>query len=103
MVYYNGATVSDLTRHQAFSRNVKNVAGYYDLQLRPEFENILRATNEDVGQETGISFVRTRNKDDLKRLREALTVIHDRSYGYFGRSPDYADIWLTALAEDLQQ
>ncbi len=99
-VYYDGEVVRDLTTHPAFRIPVKTVAEYYDLHWKAEE---LRTYNPDVGEETSITFLRPRSKEDLARMRRGLVLIYDHYYGFFGRSPDYLNVWsmvFFAHAED---
>ncbi len=99
-VYYNGEKVEDITEHPAFKIPIKTVADYYDLHWK---DPALRVYNPDVGEETSISFFRPRNKLELRKLREGLVRIYDFYHGYFGRSPDYLNLWTMvffAHAED---
>lgn len=103
VVYYEGEVVEDITEHPAFKIPVRTVARYYDLHWEPEYTNYLRVYNPDVGEETSISFLRPRNKQELAKLRDGLIKIYDFYRGFFGRSPDYLNVWTTvfyAHAED---
>ncbi|AHC52316.1 4-hydroxyphenylacetate 3-hydroxylase [Sulfolobus acidocaldarius SUSAZ] len=99
-VYYNGEKVEDIVNHHAFKIPIKTVAKYYDLHWE---DDALRIYNRDVGEDTSISFFRPRSKEDLKKMRVGLNRIYDNYYGFFGRSPDYLNIWsmvFYAHAED---
>jgi len=99
-VYYEGEKVEDVTEHPAFRIPVKTVAKYYDMHWE---NNELRVYNPDVGEETSISFLRPKNKKDLAKIRDGLIKIYDYYRGFFGRSPDYLNIWnmvFYAHAED---
>ncbi len=99
-VYYEGEVVRDITTHPAFRIPVKTVAEYYDLHWK---EEALRTYNPDVGEETSITFLRPRTREDLARMRSGLVLIYDHYYGFFGRSPDYLNVWsmvFFAHAED---
>ncbi|MEM1626265.1 MAG: 4-hydroxyphenylacetate 3-hydroxylase family protein [Sulfolobaceae archaeon] len=103
LVYYQGEVVKDVTEHPAFRIPVRTVAKYYDLHWENEYQKYLRVYNPDVGEETSISFLRPRTKEDLRRIREGLVKIYEFYRGFFGRSPDYLNIWTMvffAHAED---
>ncbi|ARM75519.1 4-hydroxyphenylacetate 3-hydroxylase family protein [Acidianus manzaensis] len=103
VTYYEGEIVEDVTEHPAFKIPVHTVAKYYDLHWDEEYKKYLRVYNPDVGEETSISFLRPRNKNDLAKLRDGLIKIYDFYRGFFGRSPDYLNVWNTvfyAHAED---
>ncbi|EHP68495.1 aromatic ring hydroxylase [Metallosphaera yellowstonensis MK1] len=102
-VYYNGEKVEDVTEHPAFRSAVRTVADYYDLHWSESLKEYLRIYNPDVGEETSVTFFRPRNKDDLRRLRIGISKIYDFYRGFFGRSPDYLNVWTMlfyAHAED---
>jgi 4-hydroxyphenylacetate 3-monooxygenase len=91
--YYDGKLVEDVTTHPAFKIPIRTVAEYYDLHWKDEYAPYLRTYNKDVGEETSITLARPKTKEELKMLRAALTKIYDYYYGYFGRSPDYINVW----------
>ncbi len=93
-VYYDGKKVENIIEHPAFKIPIRTVANYYDLHWK---EDSLRIYNADVGQETSISFFRPKSKEDLRKLREGLVKIYDYYHGYFGRSPDYLNLWSTVF------
>lgn len=94
VTYYDGKVVEDVTEHPAFKVPVRTVAQYYDLHWKEGYED-LRAYNSDVGEESSITLVRPRTKEELRKLRTALVKIYDSYFGYFGRSPDYLNVWST--------
>ncbi|MEM4884739.1 MAG: 4-hydroxyphenylacetate 3-hydroxylase N-terminal domain-containing protein, partial [Saccharolobus sp.] len=103
VVYYEGEVVKDVTEHPAYKIPVRTVAKYYDLHWENEYKDYLRVYNPDVGEETSISFLRPKNKKDLAKLRDGLIKIYDFYKGFFGRSPDYLNVWTMvfyAHAED---
>jgi 4-hydroxyphenylacetate 3-monooxygenase len=102
VTYYEGEIVNDVTSHHAFRTPVKTVAEYYDLHWR-EDHKALRVYNRDVGEESSISFMRPRTKEDLAVMRDGLLKIYEFYRGFFGRSPDYMNMWTMvffAHAED---
>ncbi|ACP45281.1 4-hydroxyphenylacetate 3-hydroxylase [Sulfolobus islandicus Y.G.57.14] len=103
VVYYEGEVVKDVTEHSAFKIPISTVAKYYDLHWDEKYKEYLRVYNLDVGEETSISFLRPKNKKDLGKLRDGLVKIYDYYRGFFGRSPDYLNLWTMvfyAHAED---
>lgn len=102
-VYYEGEVVKDVTEHPVFKIPVSTVAKYYDLHWEEQYKDFLRIYNPDVGEETSITFFRPKSKEDLAKLRDGLIKIYDFYRGFFGRSPDYLNVWTTvfyAHAED---
>lgn len=102
-VFYNGEKVRDLINHPAFKAAIKTTAEYYDLHWKEGYSEYLRTYNPIVGEESSISLKVPRNKEELKKLRIGLNRIYDYYYGFFGRSPDYLNLWTTvfyAHAED---
>ncbi|BCU66757.1 4-hydroxyphenylacetate 3-hydroxylase [Sulfolobales archaeon HS-7] len=94
-IYYDGKVVEDVVSHPAFRIPIRTVADYYDLHWK---EESLRVYNGDVGEETSISFMRPKNREELRRLRDGLVKIYDFYHGFFGRSPDYLNLWSTVFA-----
>ena len=98
VVYYDGKIVEDIADHPAFRIPVKTTAEYYDLHWDPGKSDKLRHYSPMLGEEASISFMIPKSKNDLRKLAEGLMTIYDHYRGFFGRSPDYLNLWSAVFA-----
>jgi anthranilate 3-monooxygenase (FAD) / 4-hydroxyphenylacetate 3-monooxygenase len=96
-VWIKGKRVDDVTTHPAFRGPLSQIAKIYDLQHDPATRDTL--TREYGGKRVPVSFIPPRSYDDLLSRREAYRVIADVTFGLMGRSPDFLNTTLMALAE----
>ncbi|MEE1620812.1 4-hydroxyphenylacetate 3-monooxygenase, oxygenase component [Zafaria sp. Z1313] len=95
----DGEVVSGgLTAHPAFAGVARSYAGLYDLQHDPRHRDVLSFVDPESGERVSTSFLVPRSAADLARRREAATVWARHSNGFLGRTGDYMNSCLTALA-----
>ena len=84
--------------HPAFRNVVRSYAELYDMQHDPEFRDILTYPSPVTGKPVATSFLTPRIPEDLAKRRQASKVWADRSLGMLGRTGDYLNSALMALA-----
>src|SRR5208282_3858862 len=77
---------------------VRSYAGLYDMQHDPAFRDILTYPSPATGEPVATSFLQPRTHDDLTKRRQAFKAWADRSLGMLGRTGDYLNSALMALA-----
>ncbi|MFD8494749.1 4-hydroxyphenylacetate 3-monooxygenase, oxygenase component [Amycolatopsis sp. NPDC059657] len=98
-LYVDGDKVtSKVAEHPAFRNNALTYAKLFDLQHHPAHRDILTYESPTTGDRVGTSFLVPRGEEDLKRRRAAFSVWAQESNGFLGRSGDYMNSSLTALA-----
>ncbi len=98
-VEIEGETVTGrIPDHPAFRNVVRSYAGLFDLQHDPAYRDILTYPSPTSGQPVATAFLTPRTPEDLIRRRRAFKVWADRSLGMLGRTGDYLNSALTALA-----
>ncbi|SDY49088.1 4-hydroxyphenylacetate 3-monooxygenase [Amycolatopsis xylanica] len=98
-LYVNGDKVTaKVAEHPAFRNNALTYAKLFDLQHDPAYRDVLTYPSPTTGDRVGTSFLVPRSEDDLKRRRAAFSVWAQESNGFLGRSGDYMNSSLTALA-----
>ena len=95
-VYYDGKKVEDIVNHPAFRIPIQTLAKIYDLQHDPQYRDKLTIPHN--GDRMNITYMIPRSKEDLRRIREALNIIYDHLFGFFGRCYDYLNMWLAIFA-----
>ena len=90
-VYRNGELIADVTTDPCFVGAIAKIKHYYALQ---ESEPAVFATPE--GQ--ALSLLIPRSAEDLKRKRIAYQRVAELSHGMLGRTPDFINAALAAIA-----
>ena len=97
-VYIAGERVKDVTTHPALSNGVKSLARLYDMQHDPEQVDGMTYVSPTTGDRVGLSFITPRTTDDLERRREMMTRWARASCGMMGRTPDFLNTSVMAMA-----
>lgn len=98
-VHVQGETVTEnIQDHPAFRNVVRTYAELYDLQHAPEHKDVLTYTSPTSGEPVGTSFLTPKTPEDLVKRRQAYKVWADHSNGMLGRTGDYMNSSLMALA-----
>ena len=95
-LYLRGQQVKDPTTHPGLSGGVKTIARLYDLQRQPGAA--MTYPSPDTGQPVGLSFITPKTPDDLNARREMMRRWAQVSCGMMGRTPDFLNVSLMAMA-----
>jgi anthranilate 3-monooxygenase (FAD)/4-hydroxyphenylacetate 3-monooxygenase len=96
-VWLKGVRVDDVTEHPALKGPIAQIAKIYDMQHEAATRDIL--TRDHEGVRTPVSFIPPRSQADLEARREAFQIVADATFGLMGRSPDFLNTTLMALAQ----
>jgi 4-hydroxyphenylacetate 3-monooxygenase len=98
-VYVQGETLTgNIGEHPAFRNVVRSYAELFDLQHDPAYRDILTYPSPTSGEPVATSFLTPRTQADLAKRRAAAKVWADHSNGMLGRTGDYLNSSLMALA-----
>ena len=98
-VEIHGETLTGgVAEHPAFRNVVRSYADLYDMQHDPAFRDILTYPSPATGEPVATSFLQPRPPDDLTKRHQAFKAWADRSLGMLGRTGDYLNSALMALA-----
>lgn len=98
-VWIDGSRVTGkISTHPAFKGVMKSQATLYDLQHENTAKALLTYPSPLTGEHVGISFLQPKTAEDLVKRRLMVQQWAKVSYGMMGRSPDYMNTVLTALA-----
>ena len=97
-VYVSGKRVKDVTTHPGLRNGVRTVAKLYDLQHDPALREKLTYTSPTTGDPVGLSFITPKTMDDLERRHTMMTRWAQASCGMMGRSPDFMNVTMMAMA-----
>ncbi len=84
--------------HPAFRNVVRSYAELYDMQHDPAFRDVLTYPSPATGEPVATAFLTPRTPEDLVKRRKAFKLWADRSLGMLGRTGDYLNSALMALA-----
>src|SRR5690606_9161146 len=90
--------IGDITEHPAFKNVTRSLAALYDMQHDPELREEMTYVSPTTGERVGMSFLQPRSREDLARRRIMMKRWADYSGGMMGRSPDYLNAGLMAMA-----
>ncbi|MEH6638094.1 MAG: 4-hydroxyphenylacetate 3-hydroxylase N-terminal domain-containing protein [Porticoccaceae bacterium] len=97
-VWYNGVRVEDVTTFPEFEASIKTLASLYDMQHDPAHRDVLTVESTEIGEIISRSYQIPQTQDDLRLLRETYVKNAEATCGMMGRSPDFLNIMVAALA-----
>jgi 4-hydroxyphenylacetate 3-monooxygenase len=98
-VHIQGETITGgVQDHPAFRNVVRTYAELYDLQHEDAYKDVLTYASPTSGDPVATSFLTPRTPEDLVKRRRAFKVWADHSNGMLGRTGDYMNSSLMALA-----
>jgi 4-hydroxyphenylacetate 3-monooxygenase len=94
-VWIGGERVADPTIHPALRNCARSIASLYDMQMeRPE----AMTYRTDDGDRAGLSFIQPRDAEDIRKRSAMFRRWAEYSHGMMGRTPDYLNASLAAMA-----
>lgn len=98
-VYYDGQRITTgVADHPVFRNIARSLAELYDMQHAPALKEEMTYPSPTTGQPVGLSFLTPRTREDLARRRKMIKRWHDHTVGMMGRSADYLNSCLMAMA-----
>ncbi len=100
-VIFNGDLVEDVTAHPAFAPAINAWAELFDAQHDPATRDITTFVDPTLGRRVSAGWLVPRAPSDYRRRRALANLGTDRTFGIFGRPPDYGPTFsLGFLAEE---
>ena len=97
-VYLNGKKVKDVTTHPGLRNGVQTMAKLLDMQHDPRFRDKMTYDSPTTGDRVGLSFLTPKTIEDLERRRVMMHHWAKTTCGMMGRSPDFMNVNITAMA-----
>ncbi len=97
-VYMGGEKVKDVTTHPALRNGIHTLARLYDLQHDSELRDEMTYVSPTTGERVGLSFITPRSMEDLEKRNRMMTRWARLSCGMMGRSPDFMNVNIMAMA-----
>ncbi|GAB2452092.1 4-hydroxyphenylacetate 3-monooxygenase, oxygenase component [Nocardioides hungaricus] len=96
-VWIEGERAEDVVTDPRFAGSAASIAAVYDLQRSPEHRTLLTREVDDTT--LGFSHVLPRSTAELAAQRDAVALVARQSFGMMGRTPDFVNIAVAALAQ----
>lgn len=98
-VMIDGEMVTEnIADHPSFANVARTYARLFDMQHEPGHAESLTYDSPTTGDKVSASFLVPRTKEDLAHRRAAIRTWAEYSHGFLGRTGDYMNSALTALA-----
>ncbi len=94
-IWIGGSRAGDVTAHPAFANCARSVASLYDMQM--EHPETMTFRTDDGGR-AGMSFIIPKTSDDLRKRTRMMKTWAEFGCGMLGRTPDYLNVSLAAMA-----
>jgi 4-hydroxyphenylacetate 3-monooxygenase len=98
LYYGNQKVTRDVTKHPAFRQVAFTMASLYEMQHDPRFADAMTYSSPTSGDRVGMSFLQPRTREELAGRTRMIKIWADRSLGVLGRTPDYLNSALMAMA-----
>lgn len=90
--------IGKITEHPAFSGIAHSMAALYDMQTDEALINEMTYRSPDSGERVGMSFLQPKTRSDLAKRRRMMELWANYSGGFLGRTPDYLNSDIMAMA-----
>jgi 4-hydroxyphenylacetate 3-monooxygenase len=94
-IWLDGKRVTDVTTHPALRNCARSLASLYDMQM--ESPEAMTYRTEDGGR-AGFSFIQPKSPDELRKRSRMMKAWADFTGGFMGRTPDYLNVSIAAMA-----
>ena len=97
-IHMQGQRVKDPTTHPGLRNGVQTLARLYDMQHDPARREAMTYVSPSTGERVGLSFITPRTPHDLQQRQTMMTHWARVSCGMMGRTPDFLNVSLMAMA-----
>ena len=97
-VFLRGEKVEDVTSFPGLANGARSVAGLYDMQHEPTLREEMTYSSPSTGDPIGLSFITPRTRGELAQRRVMMSHWAQTSYGMMGRTPDFLNVSIMAMA-----
>ena len=97
-IWMDGRRVDDATTFPGLANGARSIAQLYDMQHNGAASSSMTYASPSTGDPVGLSFIVPKTSDDLARRREMMSQWAHASYGMMGRTPDFLNTTIMAMA-----
>ena len=98
-VYLRGERIDDVTTYPSLRNGGATMAKLYDMQHDAEFRDDMTYVSPSSGESVGASFIIPKSIGDLEHRRRMMAHWAKASFGMMGRTPDFLNVSLMAMAQ----
>ncbi len=91
-VVLNGRDVADVTTEPTLLRGIETIGGYLDAQFDPAVRDEITMVDAATGERSSTAWLVPRTKEDLRRYDRMIRHSTYRTFGVYGRPPDYGPV-----------
>lgn len=91
-VIVDGEEVEDVTIHPGLKAGIDTFASLFDAQFDPSSRDVTTTVDSATGRRIATGWLVPRSRDDLARHDAMIKFSTYRTYGVFGRPPDYGPV-----------
>ena len=97
-IFQGGQRIDDVTTFPGLANGARSIADLYDLQCSASLQDEMTYISPTSGERIGLSFLTPRSLEDLRRRRVMMSHWAHTSYGMMGRTPDFLNVSIMAMA-----
>jgi 4-hydroxyphenylacetate 3-monooxygenase len=98
-IWYGSERITrDVSKHRAFRGVAKSMAELFDIQTDPSLVDTMTYAPQGTGDRVGVSFLQPKTKEELSKRTKMIKTWADHSGGMLGRTPDYLNSSIMAMA-----
>ena len=97
-IWLDGKRIDDVTEFPGLSNGARSIAALYDMQHDGGAGWEMTYASPSTGDPVGMSFIIPRTGEDLARRRGMMSRWAHASYGMMGRTPDFLNVTIMAMA-----
>ena len=97
-IWLDGKRIHDVTAFPGLANGAKSIASLYDMQHDPAIASQMTYASPTTGDPVGLSFLVPKSAGDLARRRTMTSNWAHASYGMMGRTPDFLNVTIMAMA-----
>lgn len=97
-IWLDGKRIEDVTGFPGLANGAKSIATLYDMQHGSNAGCEMTYPSPATGDPVGLSFIIPKTSDDLAKRRSMMSAWAHASYGMMGRTPDFLNLTIMAMA-----
>lgn len=97
-IWMDGRRVEDVTEFPGLANGARSIAQLYDMQHDGAVGCAMTYPSPSTGAPVGLSFVIPKTSEDLAGRRNMMSEWAHASYGMMGRTPDFLNVTIMAMA-----
>jgi 4-hydroxyphenylacetate 3-monooxygenase len=98
-IWYGDEKVTgSVSKHRAFAGVARSLSALYEMQAAPDTRDAMTYESPRTGERVGMSFLQPKSKEELARRTQMMKTWADYSGGTLGRTGDYLNSSIMAMA-----